>query len=267
MKKIDYYEICKQKLKYLNYSENTNRVYLFYVSEFLNYTINICPSRLTSTDFQEYLDNYEFSSISHQNQVISSIKFLYNFGLEKKYDKVFFKRPRIDRKLPQIIDCEYLKSKLDKIENLKHKSIISLSFSTGMRVSEVLNLKIQDVDSKRMIIHIHNGKGKKDRIVPLSDNILKLLRDYWKSFKPKEYLFSGQKKPKYSKTSCSKIVKKYLGQDYHFHTLRHSCFTALIESGVDIRIIQKIAGHTSIKTTEIYTHVSTKLLSKVNLPI
>jgi integrase/recombinase XerD len=118
-----------------------------------------------------------------------------------------------------------------------------------------------------MIINIQEAKGRKDRIVPLSNKILILLRDYYKIYKPKEYLFEGQSKLKYSTTSCNKIVKKYLGHKYHFHLLRHSCFTSMLESGTDLRIIQSIAGHNSSKTTEIYTHVSTNFLSTVITPI
>jgi len=267
MKKVDYYEICKQKLKYLNLSENTSRIYLYYISEFLSETSDIPPSRLTALDFQKYLDGYDFSSISQQNQVINSIRFLYKFGLEKTYDKVSFQRPKKERKLPRIIEKEFLLNQIDKISNIKHKAIISLAYSTGIRVSEVLNLKITDIDSKRMIINIVNGKGRKDRIVPLSEKILKLLREYFKDQRPKEYLFNGQNSLKYSKESCNKIVKKYIGENYHFHLLRHSCATTLLESGVDLRIIQKLLGHSSVKTTEIYTHVSTNLLSEIPLPI
>ena len=127
------------------------------------------------------------------------------------------------------------------------------------------NLKIKDIDSKRMIININNSKGRKDRIVPLSNNILLLLRKYFKQYRPKEYMFNGQKSLQYSPTSCNNIVKKYLGETYHFHLLRHSCFTNLTEQGVDLRAIQKLAGHTSSKTTEIYTQVSTQVLN--NLPL
>ena len=136
-----------------------------------------------------------------------------------------------------------------------------------MRVSEVLNLKISDIDSKRMIISIVNGKGKKDRIVPLSKKILELLRKYWLEYKPNTYLFNGQSSLKYTKSSCNAIVKKYIGEEFHFHLLRHSCATTLLESGVDLRIIQKLLGHSSVKTTEIYTHVSIGLLSGIELPI
>lgn len=118
-----------------------------------------------------------------------------------------------------------------------------------------------------MVITIHQAKGRNDRIVPLSSTILALLREYYKEYKPTIYLFNGQNSLQYSSMSCNQIVKKYLGEEYHFHLLRHSCFTSLLESGTDIRIIQKLAGHNNVKTTEIYTHVSNQMLSKINLPI
>lgn len=263
---MDYYEICEQKLKYLNYSDRTIKTYMYYISQFID-RVDIYPSRLSSKDFQLYLDNYRFTSVSQQNQIINAIRFLYKYGLNKKYDKVSFQRPRNEKKLPKVIDSELLIEKINKIENIKHKAIISLAFSVGLRVSEVINLKISDIDSKRMIIYIKNAKGKKDRIVPLSDFVLNTLREYYKEYKPKEYLFNGQFGPKYSDKSCNQIVKKYIGNEYHFHLLRHSSFTTMLESGIDTKIIQKLAGHNSIKTTEIYTHVSNKVLSKIKLPI
>ena len=171
------------------------------------------------------------------------------------------------KKLPVVIDGEYIKEQLSKIENIKHKTILTLTYSVGLRVSEVVNLKIEDIDSKRMLIHIKNAKGKKDRIVPLSQTVLELLRKYFKEYKPKEYLFNGQTGGKYSSGSCQKIYKKYIDQNSSIHTLRHSSFTNLLENGTDLRIIQKIAGHSSSKTTEIYTHVSNQMLNKVCLPI
>lgn len=266
MKKTNYSEICKQKLEYLNYSPKTTQLYISYITQFLN-NINKFPTELNSSDFQNYLNNYKFTSISQQNQIINAIRFLYKFGLNKKYDKVSFKRPKAEKKLPQVIDKDFILDKLSKIENLKHKAILSLTFSVGLRVSEIINLKIEDIDSKRMIIHIKNAKGRKDRIVPLSQTILELLRLYFVEYKPKEYLFNGQNNIQYSIKSCQNIFKKYIDKNSHIHILRHSCFTNLLESGTDLRIIQKIAGHSSSKTTEIYTHVSNQILSKVNLPI
>ena len=266
MKKTNHYEICKVKLQYLNYSPKTQSTYLHYIEQFLNAT-KIPPSRLTSQDFQSYLDNFDFSSTSQQNQVINSIRFLYKFGLNKKYDKVSFKRPKSEKKLPKVVDSNFILTKLDQIDNLKHKTILTLTFSVGLRVSEITNLKIEDIDSKRMLIHIKNAKGRKDRIVPLSQKVLDLLRTYYKQYKPKEYLFNGQSNQQYSIRSCQAIYKKYIDDKGHIHQLRHSCFTNLLENGTDLKIIQKIAGHSNVKTTEIYTHVSNQLLSKVNLPI
>jgi len=266
MKFVDELNKMKLKLRYFNYSERTVEIYSHYLIKFLE-CANKYPQHLTSNDFQYYLTNYKFTSTSQQNQIINSIKFYYEKILNKKYDKIDFQRPRTEKKLPQVIDKDFILDRISKIENTKHRAIISIAFSVGLRVSEVINLKIEDIDSKRMIINIRQAKGNKDRIVPLSDKILYLLRLYCKYYKPKEYLFNGQKSLQYSSESCNKIVKKYLGEEYHFHLLRHSSLTSLLESGTDLRIIQKIAGHSSSKTTEIYTHVSTQLLNKVNLPL
>lgn len=259
-------KICEQKLNYLNYSSRTRDNYLSHIGKFLK-SQEKSTLHLNSQDFQTYLDNYKFTSISQQNQVINAIRFLYKFGLEKKYDKVSFKRPKSEKKLPRVIDGDFIKERLSKIENLKHKAILTLTFSVGLRVSEITNLKIEDIDSKRMIIHIKNAKGRKDRIVPLSPNVLNLLREYFKKYRPSEYLFNGQCSSQYSIGSCQKIYKKYIENNGHIHTLRHSCATNLLENGTDIRIIQKILGHSNVKTTEIYTHVSNQLLSKIELPV
>lgn len=259
-------KIYIEKMQYLNYAENTMNIYAHYVSVFFD-EVGKYPGHLVSSDFQNFLNKYNFSSVSQQNQVINAIKFLYEKVLNKKYKKVDFSRPKAEKKLPQVIDGNFILARIDKIKNIKHKTIISLAYSVGLRVSEVINLKIEDIDSARMIIHIRQAKGKKDRIVPLSQNILNMLREYWKANRPKVYLFNGQNTLKYSATSCNNIVKKYLGRKYHFHLLRHSCFTKLIETGTDLRVIQKLAGHASSKTTEIYTHVSNDLLKKVTLPI
>jgi site-specific recombinase XerD len=176
-------------------------------------------------------------------------------------------RPKSEKKLPKVIDGDLIKEKLPNIENLKHKAILTLTYSVGLRVSEIVNLKIEDIDSKRMLIHIKNAKGRKDRIVPLSQNVLELLREYFKKHKPTTYLFNGQKSLQYSIGSCQKIYKLYIDQNSSIHTLRHSSFTNLLENGTDIRLIQKLAGHSNVKTTEIYTHVSNQLLGKVKLPI
>lgn len=260
------YEITSQKLHQRRYAKNTIDIYLHYISEFEN-TINKHYSRLNSSDFQGYINQYQFSSASQQNQVISALKFAWEKGLGKKYLKIDFVRPRKEKKLPRIIEKEFLLDKLSKIENKKHRAILTLAYSTGMRVSEICNLRIDDIDNKRMLIHIKNAKGRKDRIVPLSVKTLEILRNYVREYNPEIHLFNGQFKSEYSSTSCNEIVKKYIGEDYHFHLIRHSHATALLESGADIRYIQEQLGHSSSKTTEIYTHISTAHKSKLPLPI
>jgi integrase/recombinase XerD len=267
MKNQKIIKICEEKFIYLNYSPRTISNYLSYIRHFLESLGDKQIIHCNSSDFQSYLDKYTFTSISQQNQVINAIRFLYKEVLNKKYDKVSFKRPKSEKKLPRVIDGEFIKNKLTKITNLKHKTILTLTYSVGLRVSEIVNLKIEDIDSKRMLINIRQAKGRKDRIVPLSQKVLELLRIYFKEYKPKEYLFNGQNSNQYSIGSCQKIYKKYIDIDSSIHTLRHSSFTNLLENGTDLRIIQKIAGHSSSKTTEIYTHVSNQILNKVKLPI
>lgn len=253
-------------LRFKNYSENSIRIYLYYNKEFL-LSFNKDIYHINKKETIEYIINYNYTSISQQNQIISSIKLLYKFILNVNLNNIKIERPRKEKILPKIIDKNHILNNCSKINNLKHKTLILLAYSVGLRVSEIINLKLKDIDSKRMIININQAKGRKDRIVPLTENILKLLREYYLEYKPKEYLFNGQNKLQYSSTSCNNIVKKYLGNDYHFHLLRHSCFTNLTEQNVDIRIIQKLAGHSSSKTTEIYTHVSKNTLKKLPLAI
>jgi len=255
-----------QKLHSLNYSRNTVNTYVSSIIEF-NKSIQCDFSRVSIGMIDKYISSNNFS-VSKSNQIISSIKLLFQLILNKKdLNKLKTLRPRKENKLPNIISKLELLESISRIGNLKHKAIISLAYSCGLRVSEVINLKIDDVDSSRMLIKVVGGKGNKDRYVPLSENILGLLRSYFKKTRPVNYLFNGQSSQKYSPTSCNKIVKKYISDKYSFHSLRHSCFTHLLESGVDLRIIQKIAGHKSSKTTEIYTHVSNNLLSSIQMPI
>jgi integrase/recombinase XerD len=270
MKNQKIIKIVEQKLIFLNYSKNTINNYMNNIQKFINNFDNKQITHLNSSDFQNYIDNFNYSSISQQNQIISSLKFLYEKVLDKKYDKVKFSRPRKEKKLPKVINHDDIITKINNIENLKHKAALSLCYSVGLRVSEIPNLKIEDIDSKRMIINIKNAKGRKDRIVPLSENILKLLRGYYKQFKPTTYLFNGNKctpNDKYSVSSLQKIYKKYIDENSSIHNLRHSCFTNLCEKDVNLKTIQHIAGHSSSKTTEIYLHISNRILKNVNLPI
>lgn len=262
-----YVELYSEDLRLKNYSENTISNYSSQVKCFLEYFNNVAtkPSEISEKQIKDWL--LLANSINGRKHRISAVKLFYKYTGKQPMKFKHIEYPRTEKKLPQIIEKEFLLDAISKITNSKHKAIISLAYSTGMRVSEVCNLKISDIDSKRMIITIRQSKGRKDRIVGLSEKILEILRIYFTEHKPKEYLFNGQFDLQYSHTSCNQIVKKYLGNEYHFHLLRHSNATALLESGTDLRIIQKHLGHSSSKTTEIYTHVSTASLRMMPLPI
>ena len=261
-------KIFEEKLRYKNYSNRSITLYVSYLKLFLEKEKIKDPYQVRTQQIVLFLEKYQYTSPSQQNQYIGALKLFAKHILDKRdihLSKI--ERPKSEKKLPKVVDSKHIINQLVKISNIKHKAILTLTFSVGLRVSEITNLKIEDIDSKRMLIHIKNAKGRKDRIVPLSETVLKLLREYFIQYKPQEYLFNGQNSNRYSVGSCQAIYKKYIDSTGHIHTLRHSCFTNLLETGTDLRIIQKIAGHSNIKTTEIYTHVSNQILSRVNLPI
>lgn len=256
-----------EDLRLKNYSENTIKNYVSQVGLFLDgFNKQVTkPSEITEQMIKSWL--MEARSINGRKHRISAVKLFYSITGKQPLKFKYIEYPKSEKKLPQVIDTEYILEAIGKITNLKHKAIITLAFSTGMRVSEVCNLKIADIYSDRMIIMVRQGKGRKDRIVPLSKITLDTLREYFKAHRPKEYLFNGQFSLQYSTTSCNQVVKQYLGKQFHFHQLRHSNATALLESGTDLRIIQSLLGHSSSKTTEIYTHVSRAAINKVQTPI
>lgn len=260
-------EMYRKDLQLKNYSENTIKNYSCQVEIFLRSQEKEFtePSKVNEKAIKDWL--LQFKTRNAMCHAISALKLFYKITIKQPMKFKYIEYPRSEKKLPQIIEKQFLLDAISKITNTKHKAIISLAYSTGMRVSEVCNLKITDIDSKRMIITIRQSKGRKDRIVGLSQKILEILRVYFTEYRPKEYLFNGQFDLQYSSTSCNQIVKKYLGKEYHFHLLRHSNATALLEAGTDLRIIQKHLGHSSSKTTEIYTHVSSAILQNINLPI
>lgn len=262
-----YIQKYSDDLRFKNYSENTISNYSSQVRLFLEYFNSSAtkPSEIKERQIKAWI--LQAKTTNSRKHRISAIKLFYSITGNQPLKFRNIEYPRSEKRLPQVIDGDFLRQRIDRITNLKHKAIIILAYSVGLRVSEVISLKIADIDSMRMLVTIRQAKGRKDRIVPLSENVLLALRAYYKEYKPKEYLFNGQFLLKYSATSCNQLVKQYLGKKYHFHLLRHSCFTSLLESGTDLRIIQKIAGHSSSKTTEIYTHVSNRILSKIALPI
>ncbi len=219
--------------------------------------------------------NYDFiykanRSVSYQNQCINGIKkFLLFKNLE--INPLDIERPKKVKQLPAVLSFEEIKAIFNNLTNLKHKTLLSLLYSGGLRIGEALNLKIEDIDSNRMLIHIKQAKGKKDRYTLLSSTFLKLLREYYLAYKPKIFLFEGQNGNKYSNASAQAVLKKALrktkiNKRVTLHTLRHSFATHLLENGTDIRYIQELLGHNSPKTTMIYTHVTNTSLNNIKNP-
>ena len=256
-------EIYIKHLQNRNYSPKTIETYSCYLEKFLN-ELGKNPRHITTKEIEAYLLNKEYSSVSQQNQIIGCVKLYAEFILNKKQIHLSkIKRPRKEKKLPKVIDAEFLADKITGISNLKHKSILSLGLSCGLRVSEVINLKWEHLDRKRNILNVINGKGKKDRCVPLNNNIIDLLEKYWREYRSQEYVFNGQFKNQFSQTSIQKIVKRYIHRKASFHLLRHSYATFALDHGTEIAPLSKSMGHANTKTTEIYYHVSSNSLKTI----
>jgi site-specific recombinase XerD len=264
-----------RKLKELRYSVVTIKTYTGMFEEFINYyhtsSIEQIDEKMIIA-FLQYLVIDRKVSTSYQNQSINAIKFYFEQVLGGKRKFYFLERPRKEKKLPTVLNESEITKAINTVTNIKHKAIIMITYSGGLRISETLNLKIKDIDSKRMQIFVRNAKGGKDRYTLLSKKVLPVLRDYVKEYKPREWLFEGAKGQQYSESSIATIVKKAFKdagiiKQASTHTLRHCFATHLLENGTDIRYIQALLGHESSKTTEIYTHVTTKGFDQIVNPM
>lgn len=263
----------KRWLQQKRLSDNTVHTYVEVTAYFLRYSLLKKAESYSIKLIEQF--NYDFifranRSISYQNQCINGIK---KFFLFKEIDVnlLNIERPQKKKSLPAVLSIEEVKAIFNNITNLKHKTLLSLLYSAGLRIGEALSIKIEDIDSKRMLIHIKQAKGKKDRYTLLSHSFLKLLREYYLAYKPKVLLFEGQHGKKYSNTSAQAVLKKALRNTkitkrVTLHTLRHTFATHLLENGTDIRYIQELLGHSSPKTTMIYTHVSQTSLKNIKNP-
>lgn len=255
-----YSELLQQK----RYSKNTIKTYTAYFKDFIHYFSESKLENITHKEINDYLLHLirEWHiSTSEQNQRINAIKFYYEKVLRNERQVFEIERPRKEKLLPEVLSKEEVGKILNATNNLKHKTIISVIYSCGLRRSEVLQIKISDVDSKRMMIKINGAKGNKDRYVQLSEGLLRMLRQYYNEYKPKIWLFEGQKGGIYGEESISKLLKAAafkagIKRRVYPHMLRHSFATHQLEQGVDIRFIQAWLGHESLKTTQRYTHVS-----------
>ena len=268
-------EKFKQWLLSKRYSPSTLKTYSEALKSFLIFYREKPISEISNEDVIIYNNEYILKnnlSASYQNQIVNAIKLFFQTIRETKMlvDKIH--RPKRSKLLPNVLSKEEIKLILNVHNNIKHKMMLSLIYSCGLRCGELLALKPVHIDSKRNIVLLKNSKGQKDRIVPLSPFILEMLREYYKIFKPKTYLFEGQNIGlPYDARSLQLILKQALQKTgitkpATLHWLRHSYATHLLESGTDLRYIQELLGHSSSKTTEIYTHVSTKSIQQIKSP-
>ncbi|WP_312077761.1 site-specific tyrosine recombinase/integron integrase [Chryseobacterium sp.] len=260
----DYLQRFETVLKMQRYSENSIRNYLSNLSYFLKISSSYKPENLTQKqleDFIIWLVDKKKVGQSHQKAMMATITKFYKEILQKNISLKHLYPKRKENKLPKFLTKEEVKRILQCTENLKHKAILTTIYACGLRLSEALELNISDIKSDQNVLLVRQSKGNKDRVVSLSDKLLVLLREYYKKYQPKKYLFEGAGEEKYSPRSVQQILKNALRKAQiispaSVHTLRHSYATHLLENGTDIRIIKELLGHKNIKTTEIYTHIT-----------
>lgn len=268
---------CLRKLsieaKLRGFSPQTTKMYLFYNQKLLEYTKKE-PQDITEDDIKDYL-GYKLSDDSLSNATIAlikaALKFYYTEILGKSISNI--KTPKRSKKLPIVLTRDEMKILIEKTDNIKHKLIIELLYSTGMRLSECINLKYSDIDLKDGIGWVRMGKGSKDRIFIISDIFKKDLLDYKEKSgsdgKGHIFLVNGNKMTYRGIQHAIKVSAMRAGieKPVHVHTLRHSFATHLLENGVDIRKIQKLLGHSNLQTTQIYTQVSSEEIKKIKSPL
>ncbi len=257
-----------------NYSEATVKNYSSALKLFLQWVSELKVTKISDDDIQNYLyyckqqKKYSFSSMK---QVLATIRFLYGKVFHQPIPKVLNIKLRKPVYLPTVLSAKDISKLIRVTNNLKHKTILLLIYSGGLRLGELLNLKIGDIDSDAMKIHVRQAKGKKDRYIMLSEKTLSLLRGYYKIYKPHDFLIEGQNGGKYSPTSVqnvfkSAVKKAAIKKKVTVHSLRHSFATHLLDEGTDIRYIQELLGHKRLETTQIYTHVSSHSINKIKSP-
>lgn len=272
---LDKLESIHKKLILKSYSPRTIDNYLSELRYFLYYHQNTEVENLTKNEIEDYIYNLlKTKNISEtkQNMAINAIKFYYENVLNKPRAYYDIQRPKKSKELPGVISENDVLRLINAPDNLKHKTILNTIYAAGLRVSEVINLRVKDINSQEGYIFIKDAKGKKDRHTILSEHLLTLLREYYKNYKPAYWLFEGQSGERYSVKSIQMIYRaaqEKTGIDPWStpHTLRHSFATHLLENGENLRNIQVILGHSSSKTTEIYTHVIHVSNKKMKSPL
>jgi len=268
----EFLEKTEIELKISKNSEYTLRNYIAYNQKLFNF-IKKQPQEITEDDVKKYIaEKLENNSSSSVILFLSALKYAYSNILKNDITKNI-KRPKREKRLPTVLTKEEIKKLFEVLDSKKSKLMVSLMYACGMRVSELTNLKIQDLDFEERIGYMRQAKGKKDRIFNMPDFLFRDLKRQTdkQKFKGQEYLFTGPK-GKLSSRNMQKIVSRAanranIKKDVHCHTLRHSFATHLLENDVDIRKIQELLGHADLSTTQIYTHISTEELKKIKSPI
>lgn len=278
----EFLEKYTQAIRMKGYSEMTLKSYLSHLNIFLDFKNKISCKNLSSQDINDYLVSLNEKKVSESyfNQSINSIRFFFKYVLNKKIKDYLVIRPKKAKTQPIILSDEEIQKTFDVCTNIKHKAIISLMYGSGLRVSEVVNLKIENVDSKNMVIWIKQSKGKKDRMAILTPQTLDLLRKYFKEYNPKIWLFNGQLLKsdlpntikQYTVKSIQQFVKDVsvkagITKRVHPHLYRHGYCTGILDNGGDIHDVAVTAGHQSLKTSMSYIHSSPKYISKIKSPL
>lgn len=268
-------ERFKQWMEQKRYSDSTVKTYMQAIAAFLRFIKPKTSAEAINEDMRRFVYQYMIPrklSYSYQNQAVNAAKLFFKTIKGSLLITEQLERPRREHKLPNVLSKEEVAAILQVLPNQKHRAMLSLIYACGLRRGELLNLKPCNIDSKRHLLIILNAKGKRDRVVPISDKVITMLREYYKVYKPVTWLFEGQDAAeRYSETSLQEVLKNALKQagiqkPVTLHWLRHSYATHLLEAGTDLRYIQELLGHKSSKTTEIYTHVSEKSLQKIVSP-
>ena len=267
--------MMEQKLILRGYSENTRRTYLYHFKEFLRFYIDTDPLDLNEIEIRNYLlylIEHAKLSRSTQNQAINAIKFFYEKVLEQERRVYELERPMKERRLPEVLSQEEVMRIFESVENIKHRVMLMIIYAAGLRRSELLSLRVGDIDLNRNIVFIRGGKGRRDRQSVMAQSLVPLLMDYLNEYKPGFWLFEGQTGERYSASSLQQILKSGVAKAgikkmVRLHMLRHSFATHLLEAGTSTRYLQVLLGHESPKTTEVYAHVSRFALDKIQSPL
>jgi site-specific recombinase XerD len=257
------------------YSNQTIANYQNHLRQFLIFCLPAEWSQITEADVDRFNSEIVIAnglSVSYQRGLVGAVKLFYSQCAGHKMNLEKLQRPFRESRLPEVLSKEEVQRVINATANMKHKALLSLIYSCGLRIGELINLPIRDLDKQRKLIRIVQAKGRKDRYALYSDKLRELLRRYYNEWKPKEFLFEGQFGGPYSERSAAKVLQQCVAKcrikkRVTLHTLRHSFATHLLESGTDIRYIQELLGHSSPKTTMIYTHVSSKKISEIKSPL